>query len=412
MKNVLILYPHWPPSNLVGVHRVRLVANNLAHHGWHPVVLTVNEDYYEEPGSTESIRLVNETVEVIKVTARAPWSLFGKRIVGDIGLRAFRTLNAEALRLCRDRSIDFLWISMPSWYPSLMGKSILKQTGVPFGIDYQDPWVQPLPAGTKAWSRAAITQRFASMLEPLALRNASLISGINRPYFQGALDRNPLLQVHTAAFQLGFDAADHAIDHPTKAPWPEGKLVALYPGAFLPLSAPFHRIILQAFKTLDVQGKLPTEACMVYIGTGHAEQPIKSIAEELGIAHRVIELPDRIPYLEVQQLLRSVHGCMVIGSPEPHYSASKVFQSILSGRPILSLLHKDSEALHILEACQCGAFSLGYTPDDEIQSTMKSALQAFWDCTSWTPQVEALEPHSARNAAATLAEAMNQCLVS
>ena len=35
---------------------------------------------------------------------------------------------------------------MPSWYPSLMGKSILKQTGVPFGIDYQDPWVQPMPA--------------------------------------------------------------------------------------------------------------------------------------------------------------------------------------------------------------------------------------------------------------------------
>ena len=85
MKTVLILYPHWPPSNLVGVHRVRLVANNLARHGWHPVVLTVHEDFYEEPGSAESVRLVNESAEVIKVTARAPWTLFGKRLVGDIG---------------------------------------------------------------------------------------------------------------------------------------------------------------------------------------------------------------------------------------------------------------------------------------------------------------------------------------
>ena len=412
MNTVLILYPHWPPSNLVGVHRVRLIANNLARHGWHPVVLTVHEDYYEEPGSAESVRLVNESVEVVKVTARAPWSLFGKRFVGDIGLRAYPALKAEALRLCSERSIDFLWISMPSWYPSLMGKSILNQTGVPFGIDYQDPWVQPLPEGTRAWSRAAVSQRFARILEPLALRNASLISGINRSYFQGALDRNPQLRARTTAFQLGFDAADHAIDHPTKTPWPEGNLVALYPGAFLPLSAPFHRIVLKAFKSLDDQSKLPTGACMVYIGTGHAKQPIKSIAEELGIAHRVIELPNRIPYLEVQQLLRSVHGCMVIGSPEPHYSASKVFQSILSGRPILALLHKDSEALHILGACHCGAFSVGYTPDDEIQSTMESALQGFWNCTSWTPQVKALEPHSASNAAATLAEAMHQCLSS
>ena len=157
-----------------------------------------------------------------------------------------------------------------------------------------------------------------SMLEPLALRNASLITGINRPYFQGALDRNPSLQARTAAFQLGFDAADHAIDHPTKAPWPEGKLVALYPGAFLPLSAPFHRIILQAFKTLDVQGKLRTEACMVYIGTGHAEQPIQSIAEELGIAHRVIELPDSHPLLgsaAVVALRARVHGHRLTGTP-------------------------------------------------------------------------------------------------
>ena len=189
-------------------------------------------------------------------------------------------------------------------------------------------------------------------------------------------------------------------------------MVALYPGAFLPLSAPFHRIILQAVKTLDDRGKLPKEACMVYIGTGHANKPIQSIAEELGIAHRVIELPNRIPYLEVQQLLRSVHGCMVIGSLEPHYSASKVFQSILSGRPILSLLHKDSEALHILESCQCGEFSVGYAPDGNIQSAMESAVLGFWNCTSWTPQVEALEPHSASNAAGTLAEAMNQCLAS
>ena len=136
------------------------------------------------------------------------------------------------------------------------------------------------------------------------------------------------------------------------------------------------------------------------------------MAEELDIAHRVMELPERIPYLEVQQLLRNVHGCMVIGSPEPHYSASKVFQSILSGRPIFSLLHKDSEAIDIIESCECGAFSVGYTPDQDIHDALESALQRFWACNDWAPDTAALEPHSASNAAATLAEAFNQCLAS
>ena len=37
MKTVLIIYPHWPPSNLVGVHRVRLIANHLHAQDWHPL---------------------------------------------------------------------------------------------------------------------------------------------------------------------------------------------------------------------------------------------------------------------------------------------------------------------------------------------------------------------------------------
>lgn len=412
MKRVLILYPHWPPSNLVGVHRVRLIANNLSKHGWHPIVLTVHEDFHEEPGSPESIKLVNDAVEVIKVSARRPWSIFGKRLVGDIGLRAFQTLKNEALRLCRERPIDFVWISLPSWYPSLLGNTIRKQTGVPFAIDYQDPWVQPLPEGTSPLSRAALTQRFARILEPRALRNATLVTGINRSYFQGALDRNPRLKAQTAEFQLGFDVADHSIDHPTQPPWTEDKLVALYAGAFLPLSTPFHRAVLKAFKALDSRGELPDGACMVYIGTGHPERPILAMAEELDIAHRVMELPERIPYLEVQQLLRNVHGCMVIGSPEPHYSASKVFQCILSGRPVLSLLHKDSEAIDILRECQCEAFSVAYDPNQGIHGVLESALQRFWTCNDWAPDTAALEPHSASNAAATLAEAFNHCMAS
>jgi len=410
MKNVLILYPHWPPSNLVGVHRVRLIANNLAQHGWHPIVLTVHEDHYEEPGSPESIQLVHDSVEVIKVSARPPWSIFGKRLVGDIGLRAYRTLREKALELCREREVDFVWISMPSWYPSLLGSTILKQTGVPFAIDYQDPWVQSIPERTSPYGRAAWTQRFAHILEPRAIRHASLITGINRPYFQGALDRNPTLEVHTAEFQLGFDVADHTIDHPTQPPWPDEKLVALYPGAFLPLSEPFHRAVLTALKALDLCGALPDEAILVYIGTGRPDRPIQTLAEELEIAHRVMEFPDRMAFLEIQQILREVHGCMVIGSPEPHYSASKVFQSILSGRPIFSFLHRESEARDILKACQADAFSVGYTPDHNVQEALESAMKRFWACTEWGPKTDALEPHSASHAAATLAQAFNHCL--
>ena len=203
MKNVLIIYPHWPPSNLVGVHRVRLVANNLSKHGWHPIVLTVHEDFYEEPGSPESVKLVNDSVEVVKVSARQPWSVFGKRLVGDIGLRAYQTPKNEAL-ICvwRDPSISFgspcrLGIPHCSATPSASRRSPLRHR-------------LPRPLGPTLARRDQPDQ--PGCIDPKvrphlgAPRTVQRLArhGINRPYFQGALDRNPRLGAQTAEFQLGL----------------------------------------------------------------------------------------------------------------------------------------------------------------------------------------------------------------
>ncbi|MBC7689412.1 MAG: glycosyltransferase, partial [Aquabacterium sp.] len=48
MKKILIISPHFPPSNLAAVHRSRLFAHHLPSFGWQPIILTVDEKYYEE----------------------------------------------------------------------------------------------------------------------------------------------------------------------------------------------------------------------------------------------------------------------------------------------------------------------------------------------------------------------------
>ena len=106
MKTILILYPHWPPSNLVGMHRVRLIANRLSSCGWHPIVLTVQPDFYEEKPEPELEQMVHPAVEVIRVAACPVLRILGKRILGDIGLRAFPYLYEQALQLIQTRNID------------------------------------------------------------------------------------------------------------------------------------------------------------------------------------------------------------------------------------------------------------------------------------------------------------------
>ena len=171
MKRMLIIHPHWPPSNTVGVHRVRLIANELYKNDWHATVLTIDEKDYEEDLSYETLKLVDSEVEVIKVRASPVRRILGKRLIGDIGLRGFRALRYRAKSILAKTSYDFIWFSLPSWYTPLMGYGLNRKFNVPFGIDYRDPWVYGLADHQRGFNRATFTVMIARMLEPLALRN-------------------------------------------------------------------------------------------------------------------------------------------------------------------------------------------------------------------------------------------------
>ena len=212
---MLIIYPHWPPSNLVGVHRVRLIANELHELGWRATVLTIDSADYEEPPAIEALQLVAPEVEVFTVRALPVRKMFGRRLVGDIGLRGFNALRKRASEILEDGTVSFIWFSLPSWYPSLMGYRLSKRFGVPFGLDYQDPWVYALAPHQRGFNRATATIAIARILEPLALRNVALISGISEGYLQGIKERYlKLTRVPFVTCQLGFSRRDHFIELP------------------------------------------------------------------------------------------------------------------------------------------------------------------------------------------------------
>src|SRR5882757_6017693 len=146
MKKILIISPHFPPSNLAAVHRTRLFAQHLPSFGWHPVVLTVNEKYYEEALDDNLSKLVPEELQIEKVSALP---VTRPRLVGDIGLRAFIHLYRKAKQLVKRESIDFVYIPIPSFYVALLGRWLHASTGVQYGIDYIDPWVHRFPGSNK-----------------------------------------------------------------------------------------------------------------------------------------------------------------------------------------------------------------------------------------------------------------------
>ena len=185
-----------------------MFAQHLPSFGWEPIILTVHEDFYEEQLDWELHSLLPKEQRIEKVSA---YTISRPRLIGDIGLRAFFQLRKRALELIQSEKIDFVYIPIPSFYTALIGRYLYKKTGVPYGIDYIDPWVHHFPGSDKLFSRHWFSTQLAKFLEPIAVKHASLITGVSEGYYQQVLERNPHLknQASTAAMPYGGEEWDH-----------------------------------------------------------------------------------------------------------------------------------------------------------------------------------------------------------
>lgn len=358
MKKILIIYPHFPPSNLAGIHRPRLFAQHLPSFGWEPVILTVHEKFYEENLDYNLVKLLPNKLRIEKVNA-------ANRIgaIGDIGIRAFFSLYNKAKQLLQQEHFDFVYIPIPSFYCALLGRLLYRKTKVKYGIDYIDPWVHNFPGSEKIFSRHWFSTNFAKILEPIAIKNVSLITGVAEGYYQPVLQRNPsLVNVLTGAMPYGGEAKDHEITGilnilPYLFEKKENKFQFVYAGAMLPKA---YEPLESIFKSIASNKNVFENVEFHFIGTGKITTDphsynIKPLAEKYDLWNKIVfEYPARIPYLDVLVHLNIADAVFILGSTEPHYTPSKVYQAILAKKPVIAVLHEKSTATSMLVEADAG----------------------------------------------------------
>lgn len=411
MNNLLIIYPHWVPANLAGVQRPRLIGNYLHEFDWKATLLTVESKYYEEELDHDLKLTVSSEIEVIYTKA---YPLTRPRIIGDIGLRALPFLYKKALSLLKERKFDAIWIPIPSFYTALLGRRLLRKTGVPFGIDYIDPWVRDISNQNNL--RARLSQSVARILEPIAIKKAAFITGVSTPYYWPAIERNfkKNIPLHIG-MPYGFDPNDHKIElKNVDLPWKNEKSIKpwIYAGAFLPNSHLFIEALFASIAQLKAEGKWDKQIRLYFIGTG--QYPAKHITQyalDNGIENIVFEDRKRHPFLHVLHFLSKAERVLLIGSTEKHYTASKTFQCILSEKPVFSILHKESSAVKVFEACEAEKYVLTYNPGDTIKVLLpkiKLVLNNFQKPLNWNPNMEGLNAYSSKISAQKLVEVLDE----
>ena len=103
------------------------------------------------------------------------------------------------------------------------------------------------------------------------------------------------------------------------------------------------------------------------------------MADEMGVGDIVREMPHRIPYLDALRTMANADVQLILGSNQPHYTASKLYPCLLSGNSTLAFIHRDSEVVKY--ASECGGVKLVTfhtdNPIDRKVNELADALQTL-----------------------------------
>lgn len=348
-------------------------------------MICVDPRFHVERLDPDLAGMVPGSVDVIPVGA-LPATLtrpFG--IAGDIGLRGLGHIRAAVSREMRRNRPDVVLITGSPYYPMLLARWIRTRWKTPVVLDFQDPWVSSEGArqrfGTKAW----LSHRLAVMLEPLAIRHATFITSVSEKQNDEMADRYPWLdRSRMAGIPIGGDPMDFGgttLEPGTRQDEGGHRGRVVYTGTIWPAAIPVLQKVLLGLE--EAMASLPKNLDIEALFMGTTANPnaknefrVRPLANGHSISNRIMEIPERRPYLEAVRAMASADVNLIIGSLEPHYTASKIYPILMANRPFLSILHRASSA-HAILSNAGGGIALGFETPEELEELPPKIAKAL-----------------------------------
>jgi hypothetical protein len=265
--------------------------------------------------------------------------------LGDIGLRTLLTGWREARRVCREVKIDAVLAVTPPAITMLIPWMLNVEFGLPFVVDYGDPWFSRYQSREGRTGKAVLAKALALLIEPRVLRRAAGLTAVSLSTFDYITREFPELQtVRRIEIPFGFDVDDcgdrdsgrNPIFHPD-----DGQVHISYVGAIAHhMIRPAEQILAAIAAARASIPELFTSVRFHFVGSDYApaglEKPRLTCAiHRAGLSDMVSEVPRRVTNSEAAAILRDSQGLLVVGGTQSHYSSSKVYQYLLTGLPLL-----------------------------------------------------------------------------
>jgi glycosyltransferase involved in cell wall biosynthesis len=426
--HLLLVSPRFPPTSAADSQRLRLLLPHLVAQGCSAEVLAVDPDCCGDgldPWQAEHLHAavpIHRARGLSQRCARLPG-------LGSIEARCYRALAHAGSRLLQKKRFDVVYLSTTAFGCFRLGPLWKRRHGVPFVLDYQDPWVNDhyrrhpeiTPPGGRL--KYAVVDRLHRLQEPRVLRHAAGVTAVSAAYPAQLKARYPFAASipslvlpfpgnaedfqHLGAIpasQLPFDPHDGLL-HWVSIGRGGADLHTALGGLFAAIAR---------FAPADLRQRLRLHFLGTsYAPTGQGIPSIAPLAERYGLGELVEERTDRLPLSLALATLKAADALLVLGSNDPAYTASKLVPYLLARRPLLAVMHEQSLVCELLERCGGGQlmrFSSKTSTAELSDRIAKGWLQSNRYAQLLPLDRASLRPHTAAGQAEQLVAFLRRCL--
>ncbi len=382
MKKVLIITYYWPPSGGAGVQRWLKFVKYLRDFGWEPVIFTPENP--EAPSTDESLlKDVPDGIEIIKNKIWEPYTFYkkftGKKSSEKIqaGFIAekenkFQLLENIAVWLrgnlfipdarkfwikpsvkllakyLKNNPVDLIVSTGPPHSAHLIALKLKKRFDIPWLADFRDPWTNiDFYKDLKLSKRA---DRIHHKLEREVLEKADAITVISKGMeidFQSKFKR----QYHI--IPNGFDDDDMVHAGISPEDYPQDKFVLAHVGSLNKDRNPLN--LWKVLKEL-VDEDSRFASLLEIRNVGKLDINALNTLKKYGLNKYL----NKISYLSHQEVIAQQQRATILlllvnRTPNAKLIVTgKIFEYLISGRPVLCIAPVDGDAAFIINETKCG----------------------------------------------------------
>jgi len=343
------------------MQRVRMSLAYYKEYNWHAEVVTVEERYSDLQKDQLLCQSLPQDIKIYKVKALdKAWT--SKLGLGSLALRSIWYYKQAVDKLLKSSRFDLIYVSTTQFPLCVLGAYWKRKFGVPYVIDMQDPWHSEYYRDKPRHQRPPkywFSYRLNKYMEPFAMKNVDGLISVSQKYIDDLKERYPeIANIPASVITFGAFAPDLQIAKTNQSMFKQlldsqfVNLVYIGRGG-LDMHSAVSKLFTVFKSGLKEESEVFKKLRFYFIGTSYApagsgKPTISPLADAMDLKSYVNEVTDRIGYYHTLATLQQADGLFIPGSDDPKYTGSKLYPYLLTHKPLLAILHRESPAAAVL----------------------------------------------------------------